>query len=114
MRFGPTLLAPLALVTGCLAVSTLFTASPALASKGCGSVKSHGTRVYVAVLRGRPTCRTARRVLSAYLNSHLPCGGSARVRRHFGWTCASRYADFPRVASCTRGKARVGAYSRVD
>lgn len=96
------LLVPLVLVTECLGASARSRLPP-LAFKGCGSVKSHGTRVFVAVLRGKPTCRTARRVLSAYLNSHRACGGSACVRRHFGWTCASRSADFPRVASCQRG-----------
>jgi hypothetical protein len=99
--------------TALTAVLVLVSAMPARAVGGCGSIKSHGARVYVAVERGRPGCRTARRVLSTYLNSHARCGGSACVR-HFGWTCASSYSSFPRLASCTRRRQRIAAYSRAD
>lgn len=104
----------MALMAVLAAVLVLVSAMPAQAVGGCGSIKSHGTRVYVAVERGRPGCRTVRRVLSTYLNSHASCGGSACVRRHFGWTCASSYSSFPRLASCTRRRQRIAAYSRAD
>jgi hypothetical protein len=51
----------------------------------------------------------------AYINSTAPCEGSARVREDLGWTCAAAGAyAFPRLASCTRGRARIAAYSTAD
>jgi hypothetical protein len=84
-----------------LRIATILTAAalltvPAYAAgkpavhRSCGLITdSDGARIGVLVLRGRPSCTTAKRVLRAYFRSHAPCGGSACVRRHFGWTCAS-------------------------
>jgi len=54
-------------------------------------------------------------VLRRYLTSHAPCSGSACVRRHLGWTCAAAPPGaFPRLASCSRGRAVIAAYSLGD
>jgi hypothetical protein len=57
----------------------------------------------------------AKRVLHRYMNSTAACEGSACVRRHYGWTCASAksYA-WPRLASCTRGRSRIEARAIAD
>src|SRR3954447_13307098 len=86
------------------------------AGRPCGLFTDRdGARIGVTVLRGSTPCSTAKRVLRQYLNSHAPCEGSACVREHGGWTCATAaaYAS-PRLASCTRGRARVAAYSTAD
>jgi hypothetical protein len=97
-----------------LAFGALKAPAPAEAARGCGLITSDGAPVHVKAIR-RASCRTARRVLGAYLNSHAPCSGSACTRRHFGWTCqaAPAYA-FPRLASCRRGRGRLAAYSAAD
>jgi hypothetical protein len=106
----------LAAVLAVLALSA--GAAPATASassRSCGTIRfADGARVH-AELRGRAACRTARRVLRRYLVSHAPCSGSACVRGHLGWTCAtaSPYA-FPRLASCSRRGTVATAYSLAD
>src|SRR4051812_44064882 len=86
------------------------------ADRSCGLFTDRdGARIGVMVLRGSTPCSTAKRVLRWYFNSHAPCEGSACVREHGGWTCATAaaYAS-PRLASCTRGRARIAAYSTAD
>src|SRR4051812_33073803 len=94
-----------------LLVSLVHTpAAPATAP--CGLLKLRdGARVHIKVLRAA-RCRTARRVLRAYLQSHAACDGSACVREHFGWTCASASnAAYPRLASCTHRHGYIAAYA---
>src|SRR3954454_23844636 len=84
-------------------------------ARSCGSFKNHGQPIAVVVEKGRPACATAKKVLRAYLRSHAPCEGSACVRKHFGWTCASAKApDWPRPASSTKGKSRTAADAPAD
>ncbi len=86
------------------------------AARGCGYASlADGARVHVKVLRGATSCRSARRVLRRYLDSIGPCQGSSCVRPHGRWTChLAPIAAFPRLASCTSGRARVAAYSTAD
>src|SRR5690348_9403551 len=84
-------------------------------SRACGSFRDDGQPVGVVIEKGKPTCATARKVLRTYLRSHAPCSGSACVREHFGWTCASaKTADWPRLASCTKGKSVIEADAPAD
>src|SRR5690348_911940 len=109
----------LTLVVAAIAVAAL-SASPAGAHpagrRSCGLFSDRdGARIGVMVLRGSTPCSTAKRTLRWYFNSPAPCDGSACVRVHGGWTCATAAAyAFPRLASCTRGKARIAAYSTAD
>src|SRR4051794_14480285 len=75
----------------------------------CGSFRAAGgDAIGVEIERGSVKCATAKRVLRTYLRSHAPCTGSACVRKHFGWTCASAKApDWPRLAGCTKGRSRI-------
>ncbi|HEY4281172.1 MAG TPA: hypothetical protein VGM91_23360 [Conexibacter sp.] len=108
-----------ALILACVAAA-LASAAPAgahpAANRPCGRFTDRdGTRIGAVVMRGNVECATARRVLRAYLRSDAPCDGSACVRRHYAWTCATAIsADWPRLASCTRGKTRIGAYAPAD
>src|SRR4051794_11799615 len=110
----------LVLALALAAVAVAASASPAAAhpaaGRSCGPfTDTDGARIGVMVLRGSTPCPTARRMLRWYFNSHAPCEGSACVRKHAGWTCATAAAyAFPRLASCTRGKARIAAYSTAD
>jgi hypothetical protein len=111
----------IALALACAAASLAFadavpSASARPASRSCGLFRTHdGALVHAAVLRGAASCATDTRVLRWYLGSHAPCDGSACVRRHDGWTCASAAAyGTPRLAGCTRGTAYVAAYSTAD
>src|SRR4051794_35084239 len=85
-------------------------------ARACGSLRGpNGDPVGVVIERGKPTCATAKKVIRTYVRSHAPCGASACVREHFGWTCASAKApDWPRLASCTKAKSRVAAYAPAD
>src|SRR3954453_10881921 len=98
-----------------VANSGLAAAHPA-AGRSCGLfIDRDGARIGVMVLRGSTPCSTAKRTLRWYFNSHAPCEGSACVRERGGWTCATAAAyALPRLASCTRGKARIAAYSTAD
>src|SRR3954453_21339199 len=82
----------------------------------CGSFRdADAGPVGVVIERGKPTCATAKKVLRTYLRSHAPCTGSACVRKHFGWTCASAKApDWPRLASCTKGTSMIEAAAPAD
>ena len=110
----------LALAVAVAAVPASAAAGPAAAhpaaSRSCGLFTDRdGARIGVMVLRGSTPCSTAKRVLRQYFSSHAPCEGSACVREHGGWTCATAAAyAVPRLASCTRGKARIAAYSTAD
>lgn len=107
-----------ALMLACAAA--LASAVPAAArpdaGRSCGVFTDRaGARIVAVVLRGATLCSTTKRVLRTYMNSAAPCTGSACVRRHFGWTCATAAAHaLPRLASCTRGRARIGAYVTAD
>lgn len=92
-------------------------AHPAAKPRGCGSlgIKSGGMPVVATVERGATSCATAKKVLRSYLRSKAPCSGSACVREHSGWTCASaKSADWPRVASCSKAKNVIVAYNPAD
>src|SRR6476469_3213454 len=82
----------------------------------CGSFRdADAGPVGVVIERGRPSCATAKKVLRTYLRSHAPCTGSACVRKHFGWACSSAKApDWPRLASCEKGKSRIAAEGAAD
>jgi hypothetical protein len=85
------------------------------AAANCGTFPSDGAAVHAKVIRGRSACATARRVLRAYLGSSAPCSGSACVRSHFGWMCATAaWSAFPRLASCSRRRAVIAANSTAD
>src|SRR4051794_3554047 len=72
----------------------------------CGSFRHDGQPVGVVIENGKPKCATAKTVLRTYFRSEAPCGGSACVRKHLGWTCATAKApDWPRLATCSRGKS---------
>ena len=84
--------------------------------RACGSFRGpSGDPVGVVINRGATRCATARRVIRTYFRSEKPCEGSACVREHFGWTCASATAhDWPRLASCQKGRSRIAAYAPAD
>ena len=87
-RFTRTAAPILALAAGHAGASAAHPAKPRV----CGSlgIKSEGVPVGVVVERGAATtCKTAKKVLRAYLRSSAPCGGSACVREHYGLTCVS-------------------------
>jgi hypothetical protein len=90
--------------------------TPATKVHTCGSFRRHeGQPIGVVLQKGTPSCATANKVLRRYLRSHAPCSGLACVRKHFGWTCASATAaDWPRLASCNRGKSQIAAYAPAD
>jgi hypothetical protein len=74
----------------------------------CGSlgIKSDGKSVAVVVERGATTCKTAKKVLRAYLRSDAPCGGSACAREHSVWMCLrAKPGDWPEIAGCTKGRS---------
>ena len=103
----------LALAAGVAGSSAAHPAKPRV----CGSLgmKVDGVPTSVVVKRGATTCKTAKKVLRAYLRSSAPCGGSACVRKHHGFTCASaKPDDFPRLFSCSKGRALVAAMSTAD
>jgi hypothetical protein len=102
------------LVSVMTALVTAALAAPvgARATTNCGTFTSAGAAVYAKVTRGRTDCLTARRVLRRYLSSTAPCSGSACVRRHTGWVCATATVTaFPRLASCSRSGRVIAAYS---
>jgi hypothetical protein len=81
----------------------------------CGSFRDDGQPIGVVIERGKPKCPTAKKVLRIYLRSHARCDGSACVRKHFGWTCASAKApDWPRLASCEQHESTIMAYAPAD
>jgi hypothetical protein len=85
------------------------------AAKACGRFKSDSAALHAKVIRGGVDCAIARRVLRRYLSSTGPCWGSACVRYDRGWTCASAGATaFPRLASCSKRRTVVAAYSTAD
>jgi hypothetical protein len=89
-------------------------AAQAHATANCGTFRSDGAAVHAKVTRGSASCKTAR-VLRSYFDSTAPCSGSACVRSHFGWTCATATPSaVPRLASCIRGRAVIAAYSTAD
>lgn len=63
-------------------------------TRPCGSLglEANGMPVGVSVQRGATRCALAKKVLRKYFRSNAPCDGSACVREHFGWTCASAKA----------------------
>jgi hypothetical protein len=78
-------------------------------------VKVDGVPVAAVVDRGSTTCKTAKRVLRAYLRSDAACEGSACVRRHLGWACLSaKPGDWPDVAGCTKGRSHIVASGPAD
>jgi hypothetical protein len=100
------------------AASSALAAFPAAAhaDRRCGHVSlDDGATVHVRVLRGAATCSTARFILRRYLDSTAPCAGSSCVRRVRDCTCQTAgLHDFPRLASCTRPRRRIAAYSLAD
>jgi len=96
-----------------VAIATALPGS-ARATAPCGIFVSHGAPAHAKVIHGATSCRTARRVLARYLSSTAPCSGSACVRYRAGWACSSSYSAFPRIATCSRGRAVVAAYSTAD
>jgi hypothetical protein len=111
-RIARTALFVLALAAG---VAGSSAAHPAK-DRSCGLIRdAGGTRIGVVVQRGAVKCATAKKVVRAYDRSKAPCSGSVCVRSHHGFTCASaKPADFPRLFSCQKGRARVAAMSTAD
>ena len=98
-----------------IAVITVAAATQAHATASCGMFSSDGAAVHANVTRGNASCATAHRVLRTYLGSTAPCSGSACVRSHLGWVCATAAPSaFPRLASCSRGPAVIAAYPTAD
>jgi hypothetical protein len=62
-------------------------------SRSCRSVIAQGTRFQVTISRGRVSCRTARRVLRAFMSGkgklHGPANGPAYLQSWslYGWRC---------------------------
>jgi hypothetical protein len=108
----PALLVVMLSLTGGAPPASAHTAG----DRSCGVfVESSRAQVGAVIRRGTPTCATTRRVLRWYLDSDTPSSGSARVRIHARWTCASAAAyAFPRLASCNRGRTIIAAYSTAD
>jgi hypothetical protein len=104
------------LITACAFAIATAIAVPgsARATTPCGSFVRDGAPVHAKVIHGATSSRTARRVLTRYLSSRASCSGSACVRYRAGWVCSSSYAAFPRMATCSRGRAVVAAYSTAD
>ena len=112
-RVSRTALTILALAAGAAGTSGAHPAKPRV----CGSLgmKVDGKQVGVVVEHGSTSCKTARKVLRAYLRSSKPCGGSACVREHFGFTCVSaKPGDWPDIAGCTKGRSRIVASGPAD
>jgi hypothetical protein len=110
-RFTRFAVIVLALAAGHAGVSA---AHPA-ATRSCGAIRVDGGPVGITVQRGKVPCSTARKILKTYLRSHAPCSGSACQRKHARWTCLSaKHADWPRLASCTRGNRAIAAYAPAD
>ena len=91
---------------------------PALAGasqgRGCGRVVTDGP-FHVRVLTGKTSCATARRVLRQYDLSSDPCEGSGCARTRRGWICLTASDGmFPRLASCTKNRSTIAAYSYAD
>ncbi len=108
MTLRGLLLAVAVAVVGGLALGP---AAPAQATRNCSPITVDGAQVAIKAIRGA-TCATARRVLRAYLVSDAPCSGSSCTRSHAGWTCqASASYAAPRLASCSRPRAVIAAYS---
>lgn len=84
--------------------------------RSCGLIRaSDGAQIGVVVQRGAVKCATAKKVVRAYDRSKAPCEGSACVREHHGFTCASaKPDDFPRLFSCSKGRSLVAAMSTAD
>ena len=100
-RIARTALAILALAAGVAGSSAAHPAKPRV----CGSLgmKVDGKPASVVVERGATTCKTAKKVLRAYLRSDAPCSGSACVREHHGFTCVSaKPGDWPDIAGAPR------------
>jgi len=113
-RITRTALAILALAAGVAGSSAAHPAKPRV----CGSL---GMRVdgkpagVVVVERGATTCKTAKKILRAYLRSDAPCGGSACAREHYGFTCLSaKPGDWPDIAGCTKGRSRIVTSGPAD
>ena len=71
-----------------------------------------GAPVAVKVAKGKVSCKTARKVIRAYVYSDADCAGEACVRKHYGWRCRLHFEDdFPLLASCARARVWIGAYS---
>jgi|tagenome__1003787_1003787.scaffolds.fasta_scaffold19236735_1 hypothetical protein len=80
--------------------------------RSCASFRYDGQPVGVVIEKAKRTCATAKKVLRTYGRSEAACGGSACVRKQLGWTYESATAaDWPRLASCNRGKNVVAAYA---
>ena len=112
-RITRTAILILALAAGVAGSSAAHPAKPRV----CGSlgIRSDGKPVAVVVERGSTTCKTAKKVLRAYLRSDAPCGGSACVREHHGFTCVSaKPGDWPDIAGCTKGRSRIVASGPAD
>jgi len=112
-RVTRTAILILALAAGVAGSSAAHPAKPRV----CGSLgmKVDGKPAGVVVERGTSTCATAKKVLRAYLRSDTPCGGSACVREHSGFTCVSaRPGDWPDIAGCTKGRSRIVASGPAD
>ena len=112
-RITRTALAILALAAGVAGSSAAHPAKPRV----CGSLgmEVDGAPAAVVVERGATTCKTARKVLRAYLRSDARCGGSACVREHSGFTCVSaKPGDWPDIAGCTKGRSRIVASGPAD
>lgn len=94
---------------------TAAAAAPAPAARSCGAFAVDGARLHTKVIKGPTGCETAKRILRRYLTSDAPCSGSGCARRINGWRCSTAPAyAFPRLASCTRNRSTIAAYSTAD
>ncbi|MBE2320396.1 hypothetical protein DVA67_030815 [Solirubrobacter sp. CPCC 204708] len=111
-RITRTALLILALAAGVAGSS----AAHPVKDRSCGLIRdADRIQIGVVVQRGPVKCALAKKVIRAYARSSAPCEGSACVRSHHGFTCASaNAADFPRLFSCGKGRAQVAAMSTAD
>jgi len=106
----------IAVLTVIALLAAASTADARALARNCnGYILAPGDAAGVTIHRGAVPCRTAKRVLRTYLNSDARCEGSACVRKHSGWTCASACpAIYPKLASCNRGRTVIAAYAIND
>lgn len=102
-----------------LAVLTMLVAGAVMApatsaqdrSRVCHRVVVRGYAFGVSVVRGRVTCRIARRVLRLYLDaSPHRCAGSHCYIRIRGWDCITASWNRGYVEECSRGRRLVRSY----
>ena len=107
---------PVARVALCVAMlgggyAATSSAHQPTAARTCGSFKKYGQPVGTVIERPADV-RVGQESLAHLLPLARAVGGSACVRKHFGWECTSAKAfDWPRMGSCTKGTSKIAAFA---